>query len=224
MHMRSIKDIKILKMIDFSIFQDSENNYLMPHIIFCVKDYNDDFLTKNRREFLLTEMRKHGIPSAMFTMLNMWRGNLVTKEKVKKAYNKKLKNDAEWSGQNDSFQDDLESFLFNIQNHYPIEEAEIKSFFTPKLTEEELKLVENKNEEYMMSFYDYKALNPDVSVDEMKKSDSKDKFLHGYCLRRTFSIHDFNLVAILLQSHCNDRRCFKASKKISSRKRNWSDL
>ena len=52
----------------------------------------------------------------------------------------------------------------------------------PKLTKEELKLVEEKNEEYMMTFL---FGNADVDVEEMKKSDSKDKYLHSGCLRGT---------------------------------------
>ena len=206
-------------MIDFGKVKD-ENDYLMPHFIFCFKEYHyrEDLFTRNWREFLLTKMRKHGIPSSMFTILNMWRGNLVTKEKVKAAYNQKLKNDRDWKGQNESFHDDLESFLFNIQNHNPIKQGEVRSFFTPKLTDDELKLVESKNEEYFKTFYNYNRTplfqNPDVSIDEMKKSDSKDKFVHCYCLRQTFTIYDFFM---------DDSDCLELNK-IASRKRNWSDL
>ena len=217
--MRSIKDIRVLDMIDFNMFKDVESDYFMPHCILCTKNYL--FFDNTMKELLAAKMKKHGILSLMFTMLNMWRGNLVTKEKVKEAYEQKLKNHVDWAGQNESIHDDLESFLFNIQNYQPIKEEDVKSYFTPKLTDEELVLVENKNEEYLQSFFMHgskKDWSADVSVEEMKKSDSKDKFVHGYCLRRTFSIHEFDLENGL-------RSGFKGPNynSFAARKRNWSD-
>ena len=97
-------------MIDFNMFKDVESDYFMPHCIFCVKNYL--YFDNIIKDVLSAKMKKHGILSLMFTMLNMWRGNLVTKEKVKEAYEQKLKKNRDWSGQNQSIHDELESFLF----------------------------------------------------------------------------------------------------------------
>ena len=58
----------------------------------------------------------------------------------------------------------------------------------PKLTKEELKLIEEKNEDYLSTFgrhNKFYEVSPDVDVEEMKKSDSKDKYVHCKCLRKT---------------------------------------
>ena len=122
-------------------------------------------------------------------MLYMERLNLVTKEKVKKAYKGQLKNDEDWEYYEGSINDDLERFLINLQNQKEVNE-DVFSFFTPKLTNEELKLVQEGNKEHLKSYwyYESKGLNPDVDVEEMKKSDSKSKYVHGFCRRRTFPL------------------------------------
>ena len=48
------------------------------------------------KEIILTKMKKYGIQSSIMTMLYMKRLNLVTKEKVKKAAEEKLKNEKDW--------------------------------------------------------------------------------------------------------------------------------
>ena len=58
------------------------------------------------------------------------------------------------------------------------------SFFFPKLTEDELKLVEEKNEEHMRTYL-FDLFDADVHVEEMKLSDSKDKYVHSECHRKT---------------------------------------
>ena len=61
--------------------------------------------------------------------------------------------------------------------------AESRSFFFQKLTEKELKLVEEKNSEHM-STYLFDLFNADVNVEEMKLSDSNDKYVRNECYRR----------------------------------------
>ena len=123
-------------------------------------------------------------------MLYMYRRNLITKEKAKDASEGKLKNESGWGGEVVSINDDLEMFLTNILNSKNIKEERVESFFTPKLTEEELKLVEVKNKDHLNSYLNYPihGRNPDVDPVEMKKSDSTDKYLHGRCWRRTFPL------------------------------------
>ena len=109
----------------------------------------------------------------------------MTKEKVKKAYKGELKNDEDWEDYEGSINDDLERFFINLQNQKEVKDERVRCFFTPKLTNEELKLVQEGNEEHLKS-YSYR--NPDVDVEEMKKSDSKSKYVHGVCWRTTIPL------------------------------------
>ena len=136
-------------------------------------------------------MKRYGIQSANLTLLNMRRIKLVTKENAKNAYRKKWKSDYGELIKN-SINDDLENFFNNIQNGKYIRYSEkqskeyVQSFFTPKLTDEELKLVEEKNEEHLQSYQDfYFKRNPDVDPAEMKRSDSESKYVKVWCYRRT---------------------------------------
>ena len=131
-------------------------------------------------------MRKYGIESSILTMLHMWRGHLVTKEKVENAYKGKLKNDWDWEYYEGSINDDLERFLINLQNQKEMKYESAATFFTPKLSNDELKLVEQRDEEYFKTYeYGFIGRNPDVNLEEMKKSDSKSKYVHGRCVRKT---------------------------------------
>ena len=167
----------------------------MPHFIYCGYYY---FYDGNKlEEIILTKMRKYEIQSSMLTMLNMHRTNLVTKEKVKKAAEGKLKNDFKWRDEEGSINDDLERFFINLQNLEEVEYESVLSFFTPKLTNEELKLVQEGNEEHLNTYSDYEVYgkNPDVNVEEMKKSNSKSKYVHVHCRRKTFSLkNEINLI------------------------------
>ena len=76
--------------------------------------------------------------------------------------------------------------LNKIESQEEVEE-DVYSFFLPKLTKEELKLVAAKNEEHLRTYWNYlDGENPDVYPEEMKKSDSKDKYVHCSCWRETF--------------------------------------
>ena len=119
----------------------------------------------------------------------MRRWNLITKEKSKAAYQEK--NEWEWEDEEGSINDDLESFVNHLQEISSLEEVkdeELYSFFLPKLTKEELKLVKEKNSEHMET-YGYGLNYADVKPEEMKKSDSKDKHVHGRCVRKTWVLN-----------------------------------
>ena len=118
-------------------------------------------------------------------MQYMVRWNLVTKEKVKKAYKGELKNDEDWKYYKGSINDDLERFFINLQNQKEVKYEYVRSFFTPKLTNEELKLVQAGNKEHLETYF---FRNPDVDLEEMKKSDSKSKYVHVDCCRLTFPL------------------------------------
>ena len=96
---RSQKEINDLDIFDSgvnSIYDFGEDD-LMPHFIYCGFYYmSSQERTEQLKEMILTKMRKYGIQSSILTILNMGRLNLVTKEKVKKAAEGKLKNDPDW--------------------------------------------------------------------------------------------------------------------------------
>ena len=155
------------------------NNHLMPHFIYATNHYT--YSNKVERMFL-KNMRTYGIQSSVLTVIGMERLHLITKEKQKQAYNGKLKNDQAWKYYKGSINDEIESFYDNLQNQEVRSEL-VRSFFTPKLTKEELKLVARKNKEHLRTYlYNEHA---DVDEEEMKKSNSKDKYVHCECWRNT---------------------------------------
>ena len=122
-------------------------------------------------------------------MLHMLRFNLVTKEIVKRANKGELKNEDIWKHYQGSINDDLERFLINFQGQKEVKYERVLSFFTPELQDKELKLVQEPNEEHMMTYFEYhRGHNPDVDVEEMKKSDSESKYVHCCCTRITFPL------------------------------------
>ena len=135
-------------------------------------------------------MRKYGIKSSILTMLFMGRSNLVTKEKVKQAYKGKLKDSEGWVDEEKSINDDLERFMINLQNQKEVKDENVYSFFLPKLTNEELKFVQDGNKQHLKTYLNhFLGGNPDVDVEEMKKSDSKSKYVHASCWRRTMKLN-----------------------------------
>ena len=50
-----------------------------------------------------------------------------------------------------------------------------------------LKLVEERNGQHCSTYEDhFHESNPDIDLEEMKKSDSASKYVHGPCIRQTF--------------------------------------
>ena len=164
-------------MVDFG------TNDMKPHLIFCVNIPSFVYESDNLKEIIWKKMREYGIQSSILTMLCMERVHLITKEKSKLAAEGKLKNEPEFSFYQESINEDLDSFIDKLQNSNEIRDEKVWSFCTPKLTKKELKLVEQKNKEHMMN-YNWKS-TADVDVEEMKKSDSKDKYVLCYCHRET---------------------------------------
>ena len=131
-------------------------------------------------------MEKYRIESLLLTMLLMQRQNLITKEKTKQYYKETPKMNRK-SGMRDvklyegSINDDLETFVTNLQNR-TVEEESVWSFCTPKLTKKELKLVEVGDKNHLKTYW---KMKPDVDLEEMQKSDSKDKYVKVECRRVT---------------------------------------
>ena len=84
-----------------------------------------------------------------------------------------------------SVSDDLELFINRLQLD-EVRNESAATFYFPKLTEEEMKLVSSKNEYHLKSYLAYDCdSDPDVDESEMKLSDSKSKFVNVYCERQT---------------------------------------
>ena len=84
-----------------------------------------------------------------------------------------------------SVNDDLDTFFEDIRlgkmsNNY------VRTYFLPKLTKEELDLVERKDEDFMHTFQE--EMYADVDKAEMLLSESDSKFVLGGGQRKTFTI------------------------------------
>ena len=164
-----------------------ESDDLMPLFIYCGVHYftKMDLL----KHWLRKNMSKYGIKSSVVTMLHPLRWNLVTKEKAKAASEGKLINEKEWKNKKLSVNDDLEVFLSILQNK-EIKDEKTQSFLTEKLTNEELNLVKERNQDHLNSYmYHYFGRSADVSAKEMKKSNSTSKYVNASCCRVTFGLN-----------------------------------
>ena len=113
----------------------------------------------------------------MVTNYYLQRWELITKEKME-SYCKGEQDEK------DSVNDDLESLFENIQLGKEPNEN-VVTYFLPKLTEEELELVERRDTSYLKTF---KLPNPDVDETEMMLSESDSKYVRGESYRRTVCI------------------------------------
>ena len=140
-------------------------------------------------------MKKYSIQSLFLTSLKMSKMNLITKERAKKASEGKLKNEPLWKYYEGAINEDLESFCNKIVNEEEIEE-EVRSFFTPKLPKDVSKLINEQNQEYLMTvseeyvrgIFAADDLKFKSHFEEMKKSDSKDIYVHTRCHRETIRL------------------------------------
>ena len=130
--------------------------------------------------------------SLMVTTFYMQRWQLITKEAMEnycKGGNKYLKY---------SVNDDLESFLEDIRlGKEP--DGEVTTYFLPKLTYEELRMVEGKDTSYLKTFG---RSSPDVEEAKMKLSESDSKFVDGFCWRKTFTIENSSKNSPFKISNC----------------------
>ena len=120
----------------------------------------------------------------MVTEIYLRRQYLITKEKMESYCKgeKKLK---------DSVNDDLELLFENIRLGKEPNER-VDTYFLPKLTEEELKLVEKRDTSYLQTFThgNFYERNPDVDETEMMVSESDSKYVRGAAYRKTFFIEN----------------------------------
>ena len=167
----------------------NEENGLKTHFVFASTYYS--FHADRLRVLILKGMKKCRINSVMVTILARTRERLITKEAMKN-YCK---------GENYekvSVNDDLESFLEDLKLGKEPED-DVPTYFLPKLTEEELELVETEDITY------FKTLSYPIDVEktEMMLSESDSKFVYESGSRKTFTINRLNPVIENLTEHDN---------------------
>ena len=84
--------------------------------------------------------------------------------------------------------DDLEVFLEDIRLGQRLNSS-ASTYFIPKLTDEEMDMVDRKDPHYLKTF---KSPSPDVSEVAMKLSESDSKFCFIACQRITFTFLERN--------------------------------
>ena len=159
----------------FQKITENEVKELKTHLV-CAGGYHD-YIFLRTENFLREIMKKYNIKSVMITFIDMERLKLITKEAMenfcKGEQYEKI-----------SVNDDLESLFEDLRlgkkpNEY------VRTYFLPKLTVGEMKLVQRKDPSYLETFY---FSNPDVEEAEMMLSESDSKFVQGLGRRRTFTI------------------------------------
>ena len=87
-----------------------------------------------------------------------------------------------------SVHDDLDEFFDKLCEGFEKEEN-VFTFGFPKLDENEMIQIVDKNENFLRTFYKfYLGENPDVPADQMALSESKSKFVMVVCSRHTFRL------------------------------------
>ena len=129
-----------------------------------------------------------------------YRGSLISKEqmepinrdKIDRQVNHLTPTGGSTMFLNQSVNDDLESFIKAIQLGENPESlawtnAQSESYFLPKLTKEELKLIEKKQDEkFLQTFWhDYADVD---RIDMMSSSSDGGNFVSAYCRRKTLLI------------------------------------
>ena len=159
---------------------------LMPHLVLCGFTFNSN-MAGQLTDFLISAMTEHGIGSLIITKLEMVRNKLITMEASRMAYDGKLKNDEDGNNYEGSIYDHYKGSIYDelesFQNNLFTKIENVRSVFLPKMRDDELKLVDNRDEDYMESFLS--KFEADINKTEMALSESNGKFLYSQCFRET---------------------------------------
>ena len=157
---------------------------MQTHLV-CAGDYYNYGIISHQaklKSFILDAMKKYNIKSVMVSLIYMVRRKLITKERMENYCKGK-------EAQKDSVNDDLESLFEDLRlGKEPDEEN--YTYFLPKLTKEEMVLVDKRDPSYLDTF-SFPSNHIDVPEAEIRLSESKSKFLYGIGHRKTFTIHNF---------------------------------
>ena len=127
-------------------------------------------------KIVFDKMKEFRMKHLMVTSMSMSRFCLITKERRDELYLGRERMFKE------SINDSIETLLGNIRlGHQPNETLLL--YFTPRLTDEEMQLIERKDPDYLQSF----RIPEDVNEASMKNSESDYKFCETMCTRTTES-------------------------------------
>ena len=151
------------------------------HFVYAC-DYSRPFTKDYRlRSNILKGMKKYKFSKVMVTIIHLWRDRLITKEEM--LYHCNGKKDTAGESVNEDIYSLFEDLcLGKVPDEY------VDTYFLPQLTEEELDLVEQKNQNFMGTFN--QMMNADVGKAVMAASKSDSKFVHGRGFRKTFTIEN----------------------------------
>ena len=127
---------------------------------------------------IVEKMKEHQIKKLMVTNITFWRDRLITKERMENYYKGKER-------ETRSVNDDLEVLFEDIRLGKETDD-QVHTYFLPRLTVNELILVERKDKHFMATFW--LLMNADVSKAEMAASKSDSKYINANGRRRTFTI------------------------------------
>ena len=138
-------------------------------------------------------LKKFGFTSAILSKIYMVKTNCITMEKYEEMY----KTNEESEKREDlSVGEDLETFIGNIKmGKFPISEDYNPSFLLCLLDTAKRRKLEEKDKDFLQTFYDVEADVPDA---EWKESESNMKFAKFSCRRRTYFISNKLLLNKLL--------------------------
>ena len=168
--------------------------HLEPHFIYagkCNLYLHRTYTEIPLRSSLLKLMKKYQIKTVMLTIIYMEKEKLITQEQMR-SYCR-----GEQSSRRISVNEDLEAFFEDLQLGKDISnDDEVLAYYLPKLTEDEMALVEAKDENYFQKFSTCvlgDSKNPDVAEHVMKMSESESKFALGKCNRKTIKITNWSV-------------------------------
>lgn len=159
------------------------------HIIYTGHSYlfgPDDPSTLNL--FIFYMVKKYQLKSCLFTLISMFKSHLVPKNVMEDYYKGSLKDEnlsLTIENYRESVHDNLDTFFEQIKLGNNVESVlpTLGMCWFPKLTEDELVLVENKNEDYSRTFADFLGIYQNIDEHKTKNSESESKFAFCMCFR-----------------------------------------
>ena len=174
------------------LFQPIQDNIVPNQLHFILLSYYYSSFRFDPKKGVKKALKKFGCTSAILSGIYMTKENCITKEKYEEMYKtneeSKIRMDL-------SVGKDLETLIGRIKNGeinkdtIP-EPGEYKRLFLLCLLDkEERKKLEQKEKDFMETFYDHlNGREADVPEAEWKASESNMKFAKSFCWRRTYFI------------------------------------
>ena len=207
-----------LAIIDAGIQKAAENRAVFntSHFVFSGVYYDNSEL----KMIILMGLTKYEIPnvSTIVTRLRMHRNNIITKERMEKYAEKYFLVTRPTHKYYNSVNDDFDDFCQKYLRQKLLMNSITKSswtYFMPKLTNKEMKLVEDKNHQFFKTFW--QGQDADIDENEMKRSESKSKFMKFECNRETFI---FSLEAVVMAISNQNRKIPAYQELLQDKKRN----